>query len=138
MENTTFKNFTDYDFIRLFISYIKLNKESFMDKDNLKYDLYQYSINIGYKDLFEEIPIKILALENYLDIKQAINLAIAFGFISNTEDSKILLTQKEAKKIIAGYDKVYKKQMSDLVIDYIEYKHRNIKVKTLQNNKKNY
>jgi len=121
-------SFSDYDFIRLFFAYVKLNGITLIDKDSLRYDLYQFYNVEEYRDLFQDIAVKKPIEGNYLDIEEALQSASLYGVLSNHNtnpwNSKrlILLNEEEAYSIIDGYDNNYTEKMESLTGKFIENK----------------
>lgn len=141
-------SFSDYDFIRLFFAYVKLNGIALLDTDSLRYDLYEFYNVEEYRELFQDIAVKKPIEGNYLDIEEALQSASLYGLLSdyntNPWNSKrlILLNEEESYSIIDGYDNNYTEKMESLTGKFIENKfakstepyHFKGKIKTLKKN----
>lgn len=120
--------FNDYDFIRLFLAYLKLNGSVFIDKDNLRYELYELYQNPEYKDLFQDFAVKQQIEGNFLDIEEALQNAVLYGLLSshdcNPNNSKriIFIDENESISIIDSYNGIYKEKMERLVDEFLDKK----------------
>lgn len=125
--------FTDYDFIRLFIAMIKIKNENSIDRDELRYQLIQFYNVEEYKVLFQDITVRKQIEGDYVDIYRALQEATFYGLI-NQHDSQpignkriILIDDKYSKNIIEEYDVNYSFRMDSLTDQYIKNKKCKIK-----------
>lgn len=124
--------FNDYDFMRLFLAYLRVNESAFIDRDNLGYDLYELYQNSEYKDLFQDFAVKQQIEGNFLDIEEALQNAVLYGLLSshdcNPNNSRriISITENESISIIDSYNEIYKEKMERLVGEFL---HKSIKSK---------
>lgn len=124
--------FSDYSFIRLFLSFLIKNNTIKFDIATLGYDLIEFYDNENFKDLFD-MPIKHQIEGNFVDLSNCLQEAMLGGIISaisiqNTNDRLILLNKEEADDIINSYENKYINKMKQLVDDYIEKtKFKNLK-----------
>lgn len=122
IEKTLQSKFSEYDFIRLFISLMRLNNETNIDFDNLKYDLYPFYHEQEYQDLFEDITCKEQIEGNYVELTNMIQTAEFSGLLSHKRDNEkrmITITEEESKHIISGYSSLYFKKMNSLTKNYL-------------------
>ncbi len=118
--------FNDYDFIRLFLAYLKINGSAFVDIDKLRYDLYELHQNPEYKDLFQDFAVKQQIEGDYLDIEEAWQNAILYGLLSshtcNPNNSRriIFINEDESISIINSYSESYKEKMEKLVDELLD------------------
>ncbi len=118
--------FNNYDFMRLFLAYLRVNGITFINKDNLRYNLYELYQNKEYKDLFQDFAVKQQIEGNFLDIDYAIQNAVLYGLISahdcNLNNSKrvILIDENESITIINSYSENYKEKMERLVGEFLD------------------
>ena len=143
-------SFSEYDFIRLFFAIVRINGQTFIDRDSLRYDLYEFYNNEEYKELFQDIAIKQQIEGNYLDIEEALQNAVLYGVLSAHDSNPysstrlILMDSENCSSIINGYDKNYVQKMNDLTINFLENKsgtksekyYYKGKVKSLKNKSK--
>lgn len=141
--------FNDYDFMRLFLAYLKLNGSAFIDKDNLRYELYELYQNPEYKDLFQDFAVKQQIEGNFLDIEEALQNAVLYGLLSsnicNSSRRIIFINENERASIIENYNEIYREKMEGLVDEFLdksikrsEKYHYDGKIKQLQKIKINY
>ena len=144
--NTSRVPFSDYDFIRLFLAYVKIDGNVFINRDNLRYDLYEYYKKEEYKVLFQDIVVKQQIEENFLDIEEALQNAVLYGLLDphdcnlNSPKRIILLNEDECYSIITKYDEIYTEKMEKLTGEFLDNKctqrnekyHYDGKVKQLQ------
>lgn len=117
--------FNDYDFMRLFLAYLRVNGKMFINKDNLRYDLYELYQNPKYKDLFQDFVVKQQIEGNFLDIDEALQNAALYGLLSshdcNSNSSKrIFIDESECISIINSYSESYNKKMESLVAEFFD------------------
>lgn len=118
--------FNDYDFIRLFLAYLKLNGSVFIDKDNLRYELYELYQNPEYKDLFQDFAVKQQIEGNFLDIEEALQNAVLYGLLSshdcNHNNSRriIFIDENESISIEDSYNEIYREKMERLVGEFLD------------------
>lgn len=135
--------FNDYDFMRLFLAYLKLNGSAFIDKDNLRYELYELYQNPEYKDLFQDFAVKQQIEGNFLDIEEALQNAVLYGLLSsnicNSSRRIIFINENESASIIENYNEIYREKMEGLVDEFLdksikisEKYHYDGKIKQLQ------
>lgn len=116
--------FNEYDFIRLFLAYLRINGCIFINKDRLRYDLYNMYQNKEYKELFQDIAVKQQIEGNFLDIEEALHSAELYGLLSfhdtNSSCSRrmILINEDESFSIIDSYEDIYKSMMDELVGEF--------------------
>lgn len=121
-------SFSDYDFIRLFLVYLRRNGEIFFDRESLPYDLYPYILG-GYEILFQDIAVKQQIERNYLEIQEALQNASLYGLITahdcgpNNARRLILINEEESNFIIGKYDENICSKMEDLVKSYLKDRH---------------
>lgn len=121
-------SFSDYDFIKLFLAYVRTNNEVFFDRECLRYDLYSYILG-GYEILFQDIAVKEQIEGNYLEIQEALQNAAFYGLITahdcgpNDARRLILLNEEESDAIIEKYDENYCMKMEELVKNYLKHRH---------------
>lgn len=138
--------FNDYDFMRLFLAYLKLNGSAFIDKDNLRYELYELYQNPEYKDLFQDFAVKQQIEGNFLDIEEALQNAVLYGLLSsnicNSSRRIIFINENESASIIENYNEIYREKMEGLVDEFLdkpikrsEKYHYDGKIKQLQKRK---
>lgn len=119
-------SFNDYDFIRLFLAYLRINRSVFIDKNNLRYDLYELFQNPEYKDLFQDIAVKQQIEGNFLDIEEALQNAVLYGLLSshdcNSSNSRriLFIDENESISIIDSYNEIYKEKMKKLVGEFLD------------------
>ena len=114
--------FSEYDFIRLFLSFIRLNNETNIDFDNLKYDLYPFYHDQEYQDLFDDITCKEQIEGNYVELTNMIQIAEFSGLLShkrNNEKRMITITEEESARIISAYSNLYFEKMNMLTKSYL-------------------
>lgn len=139
--------FNDYAFIRLFLAYLRLNGSVFIDKDNLRYELYELYQNPEYKDLFQDFAVKQQIEGNFLDIEEALQNAVLCGLLSsnicNSSRRIIFINENESASIIEDYNEIYREKMEGLVDEFLdksikrsEKYHYDGKIKQLQNKNK--
>lgn len=139
--------FNDYDFMRLFLAYLKLNGSAFIDKDNLRYELYELYQNPEYKDLFQDFAVKQQIEGNFLDIEEALQNAVLYGLLSsnicNSSRRIIFINENESASIIENYNEIYREKMEGLVDEFLdksikrsEKYHYDGKIKQLQKKNK--
>ncbi len=127
---TKHTSFSEYDFIRLFIAYVRKNNEIFLDKESLVYDLYPFILG-GYEILFQDIAVKEQIEGNFLEIEEALQKASLGGLITaracapNNRKRLILITEEESNSIIEKYEESYRLKMENLVTEYLQ--HRQIR-----------
>lgn len=121
-------SFSDYDFIRLFLAYLRKNGEIFFDRECLPYDLYPFILG-GYEVLFQDIAIKEQIEGNYLEIQEALQKASLGGIMSahdcGPNDSRrlVFITEEESNFIIGNYDENICSKMEELVKLYLKDRH---------------
>ncbi len=120
-------SFSDYDFIRLFLAYLRKYRELFFDRVSLPYELYPF---LGsYEELFQDIPVKKQIEGNYLEIQDALQTAIFSCLVSvqdcgpNATSRLILMSEEESQSIIKKYDKNVCLKMESLVKEYLKNRH---------------
>ena len=118
--------FNNYDFMRLFLACLRVNGIAFINKDNLRYDLYELYQNPEYKDLFQDFAVKQQIEGNFLDIDYALQNAVLYGLLSshdcNFNSSKriIFIDENESISIINSYSESYKEKMERLVGEFLD------------------
>ncbi len=118
-------DFSDYDFIRLFLALVRKNGKFSIDREFLRYQLYQFYVMEEYKDLFQDIAVKEQIEENFLDLEASFQTAVLYGLITphdiHPSNSRrlILITPEESQQIINSYDLKKVNQMEQIVQDYI-------------------
>lgn len=121
-------SFSDYDFIRLFLAYLRKNGEIFFDRESLAYDLYPFILG-GYEVLFQDIAIKEQIEGNYLEIQEALQKASLGGIMSaydcgpNDARRLVFITEEESNSIIENYDENICSKMEELVQSYLKDRH---------------
>lgn len=120
------KIFSEYDFIRLFISFMRLNKETTIYFDSLKYDMYRFYCDEEYQELFDDIICKEQIEGNYVEFTSMIQNAELSGLLStkrNNEKRMIIITEEESVHIINSYNNLYSEKMNILTKKYLYYKY---------------
>ena len=120
------QKFSKYDFMKLFISFMRVNKETSLDFDSLRYDLYTFYQDEEYCELFNDITCKEQIEGNYIELTQMIQTAELSGLLgSGRSNSKrmITITEKECIHIIASYSDLYFEEMNMLVKKYLNIKN---------------
>lgn len=120
------QKFSEYDFMRLFISFMRVNKETSIDFDSLRYDLYTFYQDKEYQELFNDITCKEQIEGNYIELTQMIQTAELSGLLSNGRDNSktmITITEEECVHIIASYSDLYFEEMNMLVKKYLYIKY---------------
>lgn len=116
--------FSDYDFIRLFLATIRMNGTFSVERDLLRYQLYEYYNLKEYHDLFQDFAIKQQIEGNFIDMEEALQNAVLYGLITphdiHPTNSKrlILISEEEAQGIIRCYDEKTTEKMYSLVKSY--------------------
>ena len=117
---TSRKTFSEYDFIRLFLSTLLKKGTIKFDSVNLGYRLIDFYRNNEYLDLFD-MPVVNQIEGDYLDMSSCLANAHLGGLISSpiqgTHDRLIIIPDTD--EIIKGYSEEYKTKMDKLVNDYL-------------------
>lgn len=117
---TSRKTFSEYDFIRLFLSTLLKKGTIKFDSVNLGYRLIDFYRNNEYSDLFD-MPVVNQIEGDYLDMSSCLANAHLGGLISSpiqgTYDRLIMIPDTD--EIINGYSEEYKTKMDKLVNDYL-------------------
>lgn len=110
--------FSKYDFMSLFIAYLKQEGESMIDSETLADDLYSFTY-CGFDILFSDIK-KETNEESILELQTAIAYAKEKNLLSEEENAKsfILMTEKQKEMTIKKYDLAICVQMEKLVKQY--------------------
>lgn len=115
------KQFSEYDFMRLFLAYLAFNGITKIDANELKFQLVKYYKDERYKILFEEISLKQQIEGDFLELDDCLLNARLYGLLSNpiqgTNKRKIFI--EEPSKIFNSYSDEYKNHMHELVSEYI-------------------
>lgn len=118
--STSRKSFSEYDFIRLFLSTLLKKSIIKFDSVNLGYRLIDFYRNSEYSDLFD-MPVVNQIEGDYLDLSSCLANAYLGGLISSpiqgTYDRLIMIPDTD--EIINGYSEEYKTKMDKLVDDYL-------------------
>lgn len=119
-------SFSDYDFIRLFIAYLRKKGEIYLDRESLSYDLYSYRED--YEILFQDVAVKKQIEGNYLEIQEALQQASLYGLITmhycspNDEKRLISIDEGQCDTIIKQYDENICSKMEELIKEYLKDK----------------
>ncbi|MBO5096486.1 MAG: hypothetical protein J6B98_06395 [Bacilli bacterium] len=118
--STSRKTFSEYDFVRLFLSILLKKGVIKFDSVNLGYRLIDFYRNNEYRDLFD-MPVEHHIEGDYLDMSSCLANAYLCGLISSpiqgTYDRLIMVP--DADEIISGYSEITKTKMGKLVDDYL-------------------
>lgn len=125
--STSRKSFSEYDFIRLFLSTLLKKGTIKFDSVNLGYRLIDFYRNSEYSDLFD-MPVVNQIEGDYLDLSSCLANAYLGGLISapiqGTYDRLIMIPDTD--EIINGYSEEYKIKMDKLVDAYLLQKEQMI------------
>lgn len=117
------KSLKKLNFVRLFLATCVINKRDYIDRYNLKYDLYQFLDIEKYKLLFEGIPVKEENDKKYLDIETELKGVVFYKILSpndaDLKKRKILISPQEALDMVKESDIAI--LMDSLVEDFIKY-----------------
>lgn len=115
-------SFNEFDFIKLFLAYMKKEGEIVIDIKNLADDLYSFSY-CGFEMLFMDFLQK--DDQFLLILQSAIQFAQEQSFLNTEEnetESCIIMTEKQSETIIKQQDIVLCRRMEHLVKQYITHK----------------
>lgn len=110
--------FNKYDFMSLFIAYLKQEGEAMIDSETLADDLYSFAY-CGFDILFSDIK-KETKEESILELQTAVAYAKERNLLSEEENTKsfILMNEKQKEMTIKKYDLAICVQMEKLVKQY--------------------
>jgi len=115
--------FTDYDFMRLFLATLASKKIVIFDRHNVCYTLYPFRNRDEYKDLFQDIAVKEQIEGNFLCLEDSIQNAVLGGLICCIGSERFIpLTTEEFTSIIESYDQSYSFKMSNMADEYLQSK----------------
>ncbi len=123
LKNVLYLTFSKFDFIKLFIAYMKKEGETVIEIENLAEDLYYYH-DYGFEILFGDI-VKEDRKKSILELQSSIQYAKEQGLLKEKEnktESFILMPETQKGQIIRQYDIVICKRMEQLVKQYIVHK----------------
>jgi cobalamin biosynthesis Co2+ chelatase CbiK len=113
--------FTDYDFMRLFLSYLVVKGINKIDTIKLSYELSEFYKSGEYKELFEGFSLKKQIEGDFVELEYSVNEAQLCGLLSmpiqGTNSRRILI--EEPSKIYNYYSDEYKNKIYQLVSSYI-------------------
>ena len=120
-------SFSEYDFIKLFLSTLLKKGIIKFDSVNLGYRLIDFYRNNEYRDLFD-MPVVEQIEGDYLDMSSCLANAYLCGLISSpvqgTYTRVILISNTD--EIINQYSEEYKTKMTKLVDDYLSQQEKMI------------
>lgn len=118
--STSRKSFSEYDFIRLFLSTLLKKGIIKFDSVNLGYRLIDFYRIEEYHDLFDMAFVRQIE-GDYLDMSSCLNNAHLGGLISSPVQGTYtrLILIPDADEIINKYSKEYKGKMNKLVDNYL-------------------
>lgn len=117
--------FSEHDFMRLFIAMLSFHDQLTLDVDNLGYKLYKYHDTAEYQILLQDFEVKQQIEGNFFKVEEAVQSAIlgtllSSHYISPTSSNRLINIQKEeATEVIASYDSEIVDKMDSLTKDFI-------------------
>lgn len=122
--NTPKIEFSEYDFISLFLANLIKNGVIKIDVSKLGYEMLEFYEDDKYRSLFD-MPLKKQIEGSYVDFSGCVQHAILYGllsshFIQNSNDRLILLNKEEANDIINSNELKYNIKMQELVVKYLK------------------